>query len=427
MHPINKAETFSKNKLLKNNNNSNVINLIFPGNKSGSSIFKLNEKILHKLIPIKNGNSYKNINIQRIPIIKENNSMKKIIIKSNSEKKSFFKKINLKKKKGKNFNTQIDTKYINNGSFNENYLKTENISKFKINLNANSFRTSRKISLNDNHNKLINTKKNRNNIIISLSKNNIKIKTNKPYLVKTERNLIPKFQTKINLKLYDNKIPKKNSYHLIGKAKLIDKNIQNKTFLNLSTNIQDKENINSSNLINLTEINGNENLLFSRVKKSQKRKINLPFCPTSNKDKSYMQIKLKKYYLRNNENDIFIPYNEKTKFIRQYSYYNQNLNNKYKNKRNQKINSNLKDDGCSFSEMDISNKNYNLINSYELPTKANANSFFYDNNELSGVSKEINISYEACNEMYGVEMNHFRIVKIIQENKNMLNKNEKNL
>ena len=77
--------------------------------------------------------------------------------------------------------------------------------------------------------------------------------------------------------------------------------------------------------------------------------------------------------------------------------------------------------------MDIYKKNINSMSSYELAHKINSNSYCYDNTELSIVSKENNIGYSANNEDYGVEMNHFRIVRIIQENKNLLIKSEKNI
>ena len=432
IYPANKVVTYPKNKSLKNYN-SNIINLIFPGCKEDSFVFKLNERILPKLFLTKKGYSLKNINIRdKIPSIKDkdsqHNTVKKIIIKSNSENKDYFSKINFKKKKSNSFYAKINNKYIHNGSLNENNLKNENISKLKINIkNSNSFRTSRNLSFSGNPDELINANNISNNNF-SLNKQNIKLKANKPYLVKTKSNFIPKFKSKINLSLYVSQNQQKKINNTSDKSKLIENKIKekNNTFGNISTNIKDKENINSMNIINLNESNDNENLLFSRAKKFQKRKINLPFSPTSNKDQFFQQIKLKKFYIRNNKNELNIPYNKKTKLTRQYSYYNLNLI-KYQNQRNKKINNTAREEGVSLSEMDIYKKNINSMSSYELAHKINSNSYCYDNAELSIVSKENNIGYSANNEDYGVEMNHFRIVKIIQENKNLLIKSEKNI
>ena len=86
-----------------------------------------------------------------------------------------------------------------------------------------------------------------------------------------------------------------------------------------------------------------------------------------------------------------------------------------------------REDNNSFGDIDIFKKN-NSFSSCDMPTKTNSYSYC-NNTELYIISKENNFLYKAhANDgNNGVEMNHFRIVKIIQDNKNLLIRNEKNL
>ena len=96
-----------------------------------------------------------------------------------------------------------------------------------------------------------------------------------------------------------------------------------------------------------------------------------------------------------------------------------------KNSRGKINNNDIREDG-NYSSADIEPyKKNNSISSFDLPTKTN--SYSCANNELYIISNENNFEYKVNYKNYGVEMNHFRIVKIIQDNKRMLKKNEKNI
>ena len=73
--------------------------------------------------------------------------------------------------------------------------------------------------------------------------------------------------------------------------------------------------------------------------------------------------------------------------------------------------------------MDITKKNSMYAFELNPKTSNNCNSKIFT--ELNIVSKENNFQYKI-NDNCGVEMNHFRVVKIIQENKIMINKYEYN-
>ena len=206
----------------------------------------------------------------------------------------------------------------------------------------------------------------------------------------------------------------------------------NEKYGNNHINITDKENINLTN-VNESNINMNESALISRPrKKPSRKKINLPFSPCANKDEYFRQIKSKKCYIRN---DINIPYDKNNNLTRQNSYYN--LIN-HRKQRNKKININTtRDEQNIFTETELFRKN-NSMCSFDFSTQNNLNSNLYVNTEYN---KEIH--YDKCdnkninnndikkknskNDGYiGVEMNHFRIVKFIQESKSLLLKNGEN-
>ena len=417
IYPVNKLPTYTK-KEPKNKNNANIINLIIPGYKKGSSMFKLNEKIIPKLFLSKKGYSLKNLNLKhRVSLFKDNGSLfftkDKIIIKSNSENK-----INIIRKKNNSFCLPNSDKIIHNESLKNINSKNETFSKLKLNSkNTKSFCTSRNISHKVNSDDLTYlNKKIINNSNITLYKQNKDLKKNKLYLVKNKNILIPKYKKKINLTLSENQ-QKKNNY-LNNKNKITENKRQekNNTHRNIPINMNDKENINITNL--------NESLIISKLKKNNKRRINLPISPTSYKDNFYKQIKYKKCYIRNNKNQANIPRNKKNKLIRQNSYYNLNFFN-FKSSQNKMLSN--REDNNSFGDIDLFKKN-NSFSSFDMPTKTN--SYSYCNNaELYIISKENNFQYKAhANDgNNGVEMNHFRIVKIIQDNKSLLIRNEKNL
>ena len=167
---------------------------------------------------------------------------------------------------------------------------------------------------------------------------------------------------------------------------------------------------------------------MSKPIKNAKKKINLPFSPTSNREQFYKQIKYKKYYIRNNknENESNIPFRKNTKLTKQNSFYNSNSNSNFifKIKDNKKLNDLKKEDSNSIVDIDIFNKN-NSMSFFGMDKKTNVNS--YSNIELCISTNENNFEYKAKYLANEVEMNHFRIVKIIQSNKLMLIKNENNI
>ena len=168
-------------------------------------------------------------------------------------------------------------------------------------------------------------------------------------------------------------------------------------------------------------------------KKHREKKINLPFSPSSNKAEYFRQLKTKKCYIRN---DINIPYDKNNNLTRQNSYYNLISHRK---QRNKKLNINItRDDPSLFGETEIFTKN-NSMCSFDIPSQNNINNTAYINTDFhkeihsnksnQSFSKNLNTDNNNNNDKcFGVEMNHFRIVKFIQESKNMLLKhNENNL
>ena len=98
----------------------------------------------------------------------------------------------------------------------------------------------------------------------------------------------------------------------------------------------------------------------------------------------------------------------------------------FKNQRNKKNNNTTREDGSSLADIDIYKKN-NSMSSFDMAAKTNANSYSYANTELYISQNENNVQYKVNEGEFGVEMNHFRIIKIIQENKKMLIKREQYL
>ena len=433
--PMNKIKNNSHNEL-SYQNTPNIINLILPTHQKISSIFKLSDKVTQKLILTKKGISLKNFNSKKkIPIT----NTEKILLKSCSGNKNIFEKINYKKKKSNSFclpsNKDIQNEIINS-SHGHVSNKSESFSKIKLNKNVKSYCASRNISYFGNSVELNHVIKNINNK--SKNKNsNKKIKITKSSAIKlsnnNSNNLIPKFKTKINLTSY---ISNQKNLKLKPRIKITKGKLRENTnssyryekYGNNHINITDKENI---NLTNINENNSNINeseLIFRPRKKPSRKKINLPFSPCSNKDEYFRQIKTKKCYIRN---EINIPYDKNNNLTRQNSYYN--LIN-HRKQRNKKININTtRDEQNLYTETEMFRKN-NSTCSFDLSTQNNINSNVYVNTEYN---KEIH--YDKCENnnnnnarknsndgYFGVEMNHFRIVKFIQESKNLLLKNGEN-
>ena len=441
--PMNKIKNNTHKEILYSNP-PNIINLILPTHQKISSIFKLSEKATQKLILTKKGISLKNFNSkQKIPT----SNTDKILLKSCSGNKNIFEKINYKAKKSNSFcltsNKDIQNEIINTSNGHKSH-NSETFSKIKMNKNVKSYCTSSNISycgnsvelnhiINNISNKSRNKNKNKNLKFTKLT--NIKANNNNISSINHRINFIPKLKEKINLNSY---ISQQNNMKLkprirITKGKLSKKKTNNsfgyEKHGNNRINITDKENIDVTN-INDNNPNINESVLFSRPrKKPSRKKINLPFSPYSNKDEYFKQIKSKKCYIRN---EINIPYNRNNHLTRQNSYYNLINHRKQKNK---KLNINTtRDEQNSFVENDMFRKN-NSMCSFELPCQNKINTSMYLNTEIHKETQYDNndkgFRKNSTNEKdnyFGVEMNHFRIVKFIQESKIMLLKhNENNL
>ena len=437
--PMNKIKNNSQNELLISNP-PNIINLILPTHQRISSIFKLGDKVTQKLVLTKKGISLKNFNSKnKIPT----SNVERILLRSCSGSKNILDKINFKKKKSNSFCLASDKDLQNeiiNSSHGHVSNKSETFSKIKLNKNVNSYCASRNLSYYGNSEGMNRVNKNK--------KKNKSIKLIKPCSIKSNNNIntsnnninfIPKLKSKINLSSYisQQRHGKLKPRIKITKGKLsVNKN--NNSFVKEKygsnhINITDKENINTTNInTNDNNLIIDESMLFSRPrKKTSRKKINLPFSPCANKEEYFRQIKSKKCYIRN---EINIPYDKNNHLTRQNSYYN--LINDRK-QRNKKLNINTtREEQSILTETENFRKN-NSMCSFELPPQKIMNSSRYINTEFHREvhSNKCNNSFSVNNNTkenndnnnyFGVEMNHFRIVKFIQESKNMLLKNNEN-
>ena len=437
--PMNKIKNNSQNELLISNP-PNIINLILPTHQRISSIFKLGDKVTQKLVLTKKGISLKNFNSKnKIPT----SNVERILLRSCSGSKNILDKINFKKKKSNSFCLASDKDLQNeiiNSSHGHVSNKSETFSKIKLNKNVNSYCASRNLSYYGNSEGMNRVNKNK--------KKNKSIKLIKPCSIKSNNNIntsnnninfIPKLKSKINLSSYisQQRHGKLKPRIKITKGKLSVKKNNNsfvkEKYGSNHINITDKENINTTNInTNDNNLIIDESMLFSRPrKKTSRKKINLPFSPCANKEEYFRQIKSKKCYIRN---EINIPYDKNNHLTRQNSYYN--LINDRK-QRNKKLNINTtREEQSILTETENFRKN-NSMCSFELPPQKIMNSSRYINTEFHREvhSNKCNNSFSINNNTkenndnnnyFGVEMNHFRIVKFIQESKNMLLKNNEN-
>ena len=437
--PMNKIKNNSQNELLISNP-PNIINLILPTHQRISSIFKLGDKVTQKLVLTKKGISLKNFNSKnKIPT----SNVERILLRSCSGSKNILEKINFKKKKSNSF-CLASEKDLQNDLINSSHghvsNKSETFSKIKLNKNVNSYCASRNLSYYGNSEGMNRVNKNK--------KKNKSIKLIKPCSIKSNNNIntsnnninfIPKLKSKINLSSYisQQRHGKLKPRIKITKGKLSVKKNNNsfvkEKYGSNHINITDKENINTTNInTNDNNLIIDESMLFSRPrKKTSRKKINLPFSPCANKEEYFRQIKSKKCYIRN---EINIPYDKNNHLTRQNSYYN--LINDRK-QRNKKLNINTtREEQSILTETENFRKN-NSMCSFELPPQKIMNSSRYINTEFHREvhSNKCNNSFSGNNNTkenndnnnyFGVEMNHFRIVKFIQESKNMLLKNNEN-
>ena len=410
--PLTKFKNNSQKDLLYQNP-PNIINLILPTHQKISSIFKLSNKFAQKLVLSKKGIS-----------LKKSFSKRKMSLKNKSSK-NILEKINIKKKKNNSFyippnkDIQEEIKNFSHSHMNNN---SETFLKLKTNnKNKKSYCSSRNISYCGNSVEL------NPNIIKNNPKKNIqKIKLTKLSSIKSKNKnnyFIPKNKTKLSL---NSKSRNKNkNENIITKEKLIINNKCNNRYENNIINITDnKENINLTNL-ETHNINITEGLLFTRPKKKfSQTKLNLPLSPYSYKDNKdefshKNKTKTKKPFIRNNnnKNEINIPFNNKNIHLtRQSSYYN--LIN-YRKQRNKKLKINTtREEANSFFESELYKKN-NSMCSFDLSAKTHINSNSYVNTEFNNNYQNIKEN-KNDGDHNGVEINHFRIVKFIQDTKKML-------
>ena len=445
---INKNRISKKGFSMKNNNLNKYKSSYIKDNnnfhKSESSKIKLQKKsninisnICNKHKPNKRHNSFYIIKTRKIKENIKNNEIPNNNIYDNNITNQ---KVQSKSKiqKSNSFSTTSNNLNHSIGSFDRNEIIKRNIS------------SGAKISnIKGKINWIINDKNKRNN---------------KYYLIKKQKNFSHDLKAKINIyiehqrkysqkdyqKEYVNKnnncyscfirnyLSKKNHILQLSKEnhKKIGKHEKNNTFSNITnisdkditnTNMSSKKNIlttnnsncnnvhycttNFNNSTNMTEsFNDLNNDKLSNRKKIMKKKINLPFHPNYKKeDSNNNQFDNKKTLVRNNKSEINIPYNKnnKIKMKRDNSSHNLNPNN-FKSIHNKQDIIDINTSRESFIGL---YKNKNIINSFNIMHCKDRN--------FSITRNDFNESNEC------IEMNHFRIVSIIQENKKLLRKNDK--
>ncbi len=452
---INKNRISNKGFSMKNNNLKKYKSSCVKDNnnfyKSESSKIKLQKKsninisnICNKYKPNKRPNSLYIIKTQKVKENIKNNEIpnNNIYHKEKNDNRIANQKVQSNSKiqkiqKSKSFSTASNNLNHSTGSFDRPKILKRNIS------------SGAKLSnIKGKINWIINDKNKRNN---------------KYYLIKKRKNFSHDLKAKINIyiehqrkysqkdyqKEYANKnnncyscfirnfLNKKNRILQLSKEnhKKMGKNEKNNTFCNITynsdkdntnTNMSSKKNIlttnnsncnnvhycttNFNNSTNMTEsFNDLNNDKLSNRKKTMKKKINLPFHPNyKREDSNNNQFDNKKTLVRNNKSEINIPYNKNNKIKMKRDNSSQNLNpNNFKsihNKQDIDINTSRE----SFIDL---YKNKNVINSFNI-THCKDKTFSITRND-----------FNESNEC--IEMNHFRIVSIIQENKKLLRKNDK--
>ena len=464
---INRISLYKKGYSMKNKNSKK--------DKISSDYFK--ERFSSRdlsIINIKNKNNI-NINIPNISF-------------KNIQKRNNYSFYILKKNKNNN-NLNNNDIPNNNISYQKskidlvNQYKTEPISKIK---KSQSFSVSR----NSNYSKsLLDNKKvarrdfssndqqkNKNKKRINWTSNK-PIKQNNFYLIKKQIHLNDNLRKKINhyvvkLKkksqreifkgkyysfLIRNSIYKKNddkifSYNSFKKRKKIEKNL---TFGNITTNNSDKEYTNVStkknNINNITtnsnnihcyttNFNNSTNITETNddiiTKKNTKKKAGLPFHPNSRKESVKTQNESKKYLIRNNKSEIYIPYNKKKTFPKikkgnsGYNFKLQSLKMKSQNEK-MKITNTAREKDKNYIDLyenkkfitcfDDLNMNFNsvIFNNKKSFRNHDINDMGKEKNNVKSKNKKKTLEFSE-----GIEMNHFRIVTIIQENKKLLKESE---
>ena len=469
--PKNKNRTYSKKELLNSNNKIKLINLIL-SKKPISPVLNLknnNINLSSKINVLGEEYSLKNSCFKKSKVLLANNlnNIKKMKVQDFSNYKNLKGKNNIKN----NINTRCKNlkKSLKNKSFylinkcsyeipcdNISYIKkkkyilknqkSESIKKLKtksisisrnFNMNGHSFERKKNSSLfGDIKSFLINEN----------------IQMSSKYLNKIKRNYSQDLKYKITLFVKQRKF--KNSRKILKFSNVNNIKSSKKSYRNIITNNSDKENTdystkknnltthgnnmpyfttNFNNSTNISETNNNnefqtENKICKK-KKLIKKKLGLPFHPNYKKVEYYKQMDSKNNLLkRNNKSEIYIPYNKKNNKICRIksgiSPFNNyriklgefNINNSARNKKN-------KNDSFFdiYSSINSSNYRGNYIhNSFDSMKKFNKSYVEKNNNIIGLIDKNI----EKEKSIY-VELVHFRIVSFIQENKKILNLQEK--
>ena len=472
--PIDKVRTSSKKDLL-NNNKTKFINLIL-SKKSISFLSNLkynNKNLIHKINISNKGLSLKNSCLQKSKISLANNlyNIKKIKVKDfsnykNVKNRNKIKKVvdtschNLKKRlQNKSFSTKNKSSYdIPNGNISYTKKKKYEIKNKKSeSIRKMKYKKSKSISLSRNLNMCGYSFEERKISNINLPNNKINFSINWSIRTSKNKNYLKNSQdlkNKINKFIKEQKIKKnKTNILLLKSQKRLISSEKINTNGNITTNNSDKENTdfttkknnltthsnnipycitNFNNSTNITETNNIELISENRYikqKKIIKKKLGLPFHPNSKKLEYYNQIGEKnKFLIRNNKSEINIPYNRKInknyKIKRDNSPFNNhqikfgkvNIHHSARNKKN-------KNDSFFYlySNNNNDNNNNNFIDSFDYSFNEKNNNYSIKNNNLYLFRKE----NEAKEELIGVEDAHFRIVAMIQENKQLINCEDK--
>ena len=278
------------------------------------------------------------------------------------------------------------------------------------------------------------------------------IRPKNKYLISNKKKYDFESKCKMNFYRIEQKVKKLRK---VLKSSNSRKNLNNAekniTYGNIPTNNSDKENTdfstkknnltthsnnipyfttNFNNSTNITETNNNELTNENKIckqKKIIKKKLSLPIHPNSKKEELYKQIETKNKSLMKNRNksDVIIPYNKKNN--KSFRIIKNNSPSSYfygiKDKKFD-IHYTLKNKNNSF--FDIYNNNVdndqsnNFFDSFDSYNEENKFCDLNKNNLLCLENEKL-----EKDDLFGVEMAHFRIVSIIQENKKLLNYKDK--
>ena len=459
--------TKNKNSISKNNSNKNSNNILLSKLKSTKSI-KFPYQKSSKICLYKNKDISKNLNSKEhkktFSINFNNNSQKSFITKSNSEirfKTDFGINTSSTNFSSNIFSIQKNSRIITTNTNTNNFLSnkkkqnvmSKNFSSRNFNRKVKSFELL-KISNEDiipNGKKIkgkkivysINTNKKlkNHNLIKNKSNANLMSKLKDNLYVKVNENInhiFDKSKNNIKCEILSTKNKKRNNLSL-----LFDKYIYNSTNCKIFQN--EKENLNSNMNSNNNSNNNNTNLnkynksmiyvnnittnkinkniynkitnlepqiKLPRAKNSFKNKINLPFHPNSKMIKLINQTELNQCHIKKNstnssENNI--PFDKKKiskiksknspKFFKPINLRKKNSQKIINNKPLYELN-------C-FSDKSHSKNKSKIDIKYDRFTDINFNK---------------NINEEEVYE--GVEMGHFKIVRLIQDNKIKIKKND---